>query len=214
MSEKKTATNVAPETVATVTTEKPAARKAPADLLTCFRDAIKSEKSFKLFRSLYNKNGKTYSAYSVFLILPGSRQKYREVQLLPDIGFVQNDESGKRIGRNSSGYQLLSWMYESGAGLKLKARIHEPRKNEVVVKPTLDFYAYAEDESGMCAESDLVPRTPAEKGFLECAFVGFGSCRDMNWDDLSKIEKLSDEFGSGRIVMPGQDPGVDIEDPE
>lgn len=214
MSEKKTATNVAPETVATATTEKTATRKAPADLLTCFRAAVDSEKSFKLFRSLYKKNGKTYSAYSVFIILPNSRQVYREVQLLPDIGFVKPDESGKRIGRNSSGYQLLSWMYESGAGLKLRARLHVPGKNEVFVKPSLDFYAYAEDESGMCAESDLVPRTPAEKGFLECAFVGFGASRDMVWDDLSNIKELSDEFGSGRIVMPGQDPGVDIEDPE
>ena len=205
MSEKKVIENVKPETAkeniavkspAEPIKETSAKKVIVQDQMDCIRRAIKDGKSFTLFRKDYEKNGKTYVSYSVFLILEGlKRSMFYEVQLLPDIGFIGKKDEGIRTGRNASSYKLLNWLYANGNGLKLIARIKKENDIEKV-----EYYAFAVDEFGMSADCLLKPRTPGEEGYLRAAFGGFGRCRDVVDTDFDKIPGLLAAFE--KVVDP------------
>lgn len=170
--------------------------------------AARLGKSFKLMRSIYTNNGKFYYSYSVFLVLDGNKQSFVEVSLVPNIGFVKTDDNVNRKSRNASSYSLLNFLYDAGTGLKLELRKRtvDNDKDNVV----FDYYAVAEDEAGMTAESKLVPKTPGEDGYLKAAFAGFGRCRDFNEKDFETLPGLKEAFE--RILLPGETPEVDVEE--
>lgn len=170
--------------------------------------AARLGKSFKLMRSIYTNNGKNYYAYSVFLVLDGNKQSFVEVSLIPNIGFVKTDDNANRKSRNASSYSLLNFLYDNGQGLKLelRKRVVDKEKNTIV----FDYYAVAEDESGITVESQLVPKTPGEEGYLKAAFAGFGRCRDFSEKDFETLPGLKEAFE--RILLPGETPEVDVEE--
>lgn len=171
--------------------------------------AMRNRKTFKLMRSIYQKsNGKNYYAYSVFLILDGNRQSFVEASLVPYIGFVKSEDNLGRTSRNASSYSLLNFLYDNGQGLLLEIR--KRPSNDVNARDAYDFYAVAEDESGIVVDTQLVPKTPGAEGYLKAAFAGFGNVRDFKTEDFETIPGLKEAFE--RILEPGVVPNVTVED--
>lgn len=178
-------------------------RVLPVDQTTAIKNAIKAEKHFSLFRKIYAKNDKEFSVYSIFLILEGRASSFVEIQLLPDIGYVSGasfeEKKNLTTSRNAAGYRLLNWLYDSGAGIKLYARV-KPGKDEKNIQ--FEYYALAVDENGISAEATLVPKTPGDEGYLRAAFAGFGKSRDFVESDLQNIFGLADAFSN--VYLPGE----------
>lgn len=171
--------------------------------------AVRSHKSFKLARSVYENNGKYFYSYSVFIVLDGNRQSFIEVALVPYIGFVKSDDNYGRSSKNASSYSLLNFLYDCGQGLNLEIRRRATEKGKED-QFNFDFFAVAEDEDGISVECQLVPKNSGAEGYLRAAFTGFGKCRDYTDEDIKNIPGLAEAFG--RILLPGEAPGVAIEE--
>ncbi len=171
--------------------------------------AVRSHKSFKLARSVYENNGKYYYGFSVFIVLDSNRQTFIEVSLVPYIGFVKSDDNYGRVSKNASSYSLLNFLYDCGQGLNLEIR-RRPVEKGKEDQFAFDYYAVAEDENGISVECQLIPKNSGAEGYLRAAFTGFGNCRDYIDEDISNIPGLAEAFK--RILFPGEVPDVAIEE--
>ena len=147
-----------------------------------------------------------YFYYAVFVILPGTKQKFVRITLTPDIGFVSKNENYKRKGRNSNGYTLMNFAYDAGNGLKLCCRTI--KKDD---KSTFEFYAASSDESGIGFEVTMLASNPADIAILKCALIGYGNAHGLTYEDLEKHgEKLGEQFEN--FLEPGEYPEGDNSD--
>ena len=186
-------------------TKKVNARKINMQFEEAMQRAIKQGKKFKLIRKTFvneDKN-KRYNVYSSFIVLPGSRQGYREVQLLPEIGYLGKDAGkNERTMRNQSSYELLEWLYDCGQGLSLVCKEEFDAKSQKVIYV---YHAEAVDFNGVALYVPLVPRTSGEEIFIQAAFCGYGLCRDFNDSDIGVIpglaEALAEELTPGELII-------------
>ena len=200
-----TETNTATEFKTEPIQEKLNSRKINMQFEDAMHRAIKQGKKFKLIRKTYvnEEKNKRYNVYSSFIVLPGSRQGYREVQLLPEIGYVDKDAGkNERTMRNQASYELLEWLYDCGQGLSLVCKEEFDSKSQKVIYV---YNAEAVDFNGVALYVPLVPRTSGEKIFIQAAFCGYGLCRDFNDSDIGVIpglaEALAEELTPGEIIM-------------
>lgn len=165
------------------------------------KKAINDGKTFKLIRKVHTHVDKKidrkrkYYSYSVFIILGvGKRSFWKEVSFLPNIGYVKEDDSSKRIGSNSASYKLLNWLYAVGNGLTLEAEDYEvmTRDGKPTGRTDFRFYAATTDDSGIKITSEIVPANLGDKQFILSAFAGFGKCRDYTDEDLFSVDGLAD----------------------
>ena len=170
--------------------------------------AIRNGKSFRLLRRAFfsETKSRTYFNYSMFLILPGRVKTYIQVDFNPDNGYIDKDNKNKKTSSNSTSFQLLNWLYDSGAGLFLKAR---PVKNEdgnVYTKSgdiALIYSAVCEDKlTGLETNVEIVPSTVANDKFIRLALCGFGGCREYRDEDFNDTPGLKEAFED--LQRPGE----------
>lgn len=195
----------------TKTTETTETTKKRITQESALMSAVRSHKSFKLVRSVYENNGKYYYGFSAFIVLDGNKQLFIEIPLVPYIGYVKSDDNYGRVSRNASSYSLLNFLYDCGQGLTLEIRKRPTEKGREDQAIAFDYYAVAEDESGISVECQLSPKNSGNEGYLRAAFTGFGRCRDYTADDIENIPGFADAFK--RVLLPGDvpDPNVAIE---
>ena len=197
------------EVKTTKTTETTETTKKRITQESALMSAVRSHKSFKLARSVYENNGKYYYGFSAFIVLDGNKQNFIEIPLVPYIGFVKSDDNYGRVSRNASSYSLLNFLYDCGQGLNLEIRRRPVEKGREDLF-AFDYYAVAEDDNGISVECQLVPKNSGTEGYLRAAFTGFGSCRDYTDEDIENIPGLAEAFK--RILLPGEVPDVAVEE--
>ena len=174
------------------------------------RRAVKDGKSFRLYRSVYqsSRNKKFYFEYRVIVELNNARQKYLQITLLPDIGYVGRDTSASQVrSLNSSSYRTINWFYDCGATLKLIAKEDVDKNGRVI----FNFFAVAVDESGISAEMAMKPRNPGDAKFLQAVFCGFGKSREVDPEKAGEDEDLRKIFEE--VYLPGQYPkDIDVQE--
>lgn len=192
-----TATETAKETAPKIVSQNDAILKA-----------IRNGKSFSLLRRAFYSETKsrTYFNYSTFLILPGRIKTYIQIDFNPDNGYIDRDDKNKKTSSNSTSFQLLNWLYDSGAGLYLKAR---PVKNDdgyVYTKSgdlALIYSAVCLDElTGVEASVEIIPSTVANDKFIRLALCGFAGCREYESEDFNDTPGLKEAFENMRT--PGE----------
>ena len=187
-------------------------KKVPVTLspIEAMRKAISAGKSFCLYRSVYksSRTDQYYFEYRAIIELSNARQKYYQITLLPDIGYVGKDTSASQVrSLNSSAYRSINLFYDLGVTLKLIAK-EEVDKRE---QPVFNFYAVAVDESGVSVEMPMRPRNPGDARFLQAAFCGFGKSREVDPEKVAEDEDLRAIFEE--IYLPGQYPkDIDVQD--
>lgn len=187
-------------------------KKVPVTLspIEAMSKAIKDGRSFRLYRSVYesSRTKKYYFEYRVILEMNNARQKYFQITLLPDIGFVGKDTSASQIRTlNSSAYRTINLFYDIGASLNLIAKESIGKDDQ----PVFGFYAVAVDESGVSAEMPMRPRNPGDARFLQAAFCGFGKCREVDPEKAAEDEDLKKIFSE--IYLPGEYPeNIDVQE--
>ena len=172
---------------------------------TAILNAIRAGKTFRLLRRAFYSESKsrTFYTYSMFLILPGKRKMHVQVDFNPDIGYIGKDDKSKKISGNSTSFQLLNWLYDSGAGLKLKARAIKKDGAYQYTKSgdvELVYSAVCEDElTGLETTVEIVPSTVAQDKFCRLALCGFAGCREYNDTDFLDTPGLKDAFENMRL---------------
>ena len=167
--------------------------------------AIRAGKTFRLLRRAFYSESKnrTFYTYSMFLILPGRRKTFVQVDFNPDIGYVSKDDKSKKISGNSTSFQLLNWLYDSGAGLKLKARAIKKDGAYQYTKSgdvELVYSAVCEDDiTGLETTVEIVPSTVAQDKFCRLALCGFAGCREYNDNDFFDTPGLQEAFENMRL---------------
>ena len=167
--------------------------------------AIRAGKTFNLLRRAFYSESKnrTFYTYSMFLILPGRRKMHVQVDFNPDIGYIGKDDKSKKISGNSTSFQLLNWLYDSGAGLKLKVRAIKKDGAYQYTKSgdiELVYSAVCEDElTGLETTVEIVPSTVAQDKFCRLALCGFAGCREYNDNDFLDTPGLQDAFENMRL---------------
>ena len=172
---------------------------------TAILNAIRAGKTFNLLRRAFYSESKsrTFYTYSMFLILPGRRKMHVQVDFNPDIGYIGKDDKSKKISGNSTSFQLLNWLYDSGAGLKLKVRAIKKDGAYQYTKSgdiELVYSAVCEDEiTGLETTVEIVPSTVAQDKFCRLALCGFAGCREYNDNDFLDTPGLQEAFENMRL---------------
>lgn len=200
------------ETVAEAVTETVKVKSSP--LLTMTEALLKAEKenrSFKLYRSWYysERKDKNYFSYNVYLRLFGTVQKFTKIELIPDVGFIEDkDNKSANISKNLSAYRFMHLLYDMGTELRLYIRSNIRKNEDGNENVYFSFFAESNDGS-VNISTRMMPKDKGSRGFLEAAFVGFGKLRGINDKDYEELYELREEFT--KVLMPGELPPEQVD---
>lgn len=188
-------TTSAAETTATVASN-PVEKIVKKDFNDMFADGVKNGKEFPLLRSYYvsDRTGRAYYSYNMFLVLPGSRQKFERIELVPDIGFVSDKKAFEKTGKNSDAYRLLNWYCDIGGELSLIAKIDKKLDEAGKEVFRYSFFARVYDDQGIPLEFPMKTRTNAANMYLLAGFAGAGRSRAVQPQDFEAIPELLEEY--------------------
>lgn len=191
----KQTTSVVNETASAIGATTPLDRLEKKDFNDVFAERAKN-KEFPLLRSFYisERTGRAYYSYNTFLVLPGSRQKYVRIEMIPDIGYVSDKKAGERTGKNSDAYRLLNWYCDIGGDLSLVAKVEKylDESGKEVFK--YQYFARVYDDQGIPLEFPMKTRSNAANMYLRAGFAGAGHSRPPVKEDFEAIPELLAEY--------------------